>query len=506
MVFPDTRTPRSAATTAKATLAGVLAISTLTACSAGSTSTVIGRADTRGVVVGTTGAPASLDFTTTGGAAIPQALMANVYETLVRIDERGKPAPLLATSWEISEDRTEYTFQLREGVRFSNGDEFTAETAAFSINYVLESWTNGLSAQMAPVEDVEAVDKHVLRVKLKAPSNSWLWSMGTLTGAMMTPAGIDTLATDPIGTGPYTVDKFAVGQSISFRKREDYWGEPARDDASIRYFADAVSSVNALRVGDIDVLWSLQAPELLSTLPDDFSVSVGTTNGEVLLSLNNRIAPFNDPDVRKAVAYAIDRDALNRVVFNGLATDTGGAPVPPTDPWYTGKDYYPFDPAKARELLAGQKPEVTLTIPSLPYAQAAAELIFSQLRDVGFQVKLETVEFPAVWLGQVLKRHDYQASLIAHVEPRDMPTLFGNPEYYLGYDSAAVRDDFAAADVSDQAGQISSMQAAIDAIMADAGAVTLANSPNIVLTAPGVTGVNPNVITDGLDLSGVARR
>ena len=83
-------------------------------------------------------------------------------------------------------------------------------------------------------------------------------------------------------------------------------------------------------------------------------VEVGTTNGEVLLSMNNQRAPFDDPDVRRAVAYAVDRKAINEVVYNGLATDTGGAPVPPTDPWFPGRDYYPFDPDKARELLRGR--------------------------------------------------------------------------------------------------------------------------------------------------------
>lgn len=490
---------------ARGAVATVLSAGLLSACSAGSTASNVGRIESDSVIVGTTSAPASLDFTTTGGAAIPQALMNNVYETLVLIDASGQPQPLLAESWDVSEDRTEYTFHLKDGVTFSDGEPFNAETAAFSINYVREKWTNGLSKQMAPVQDVEVVDPLTLKVRLSAPSNSWLWSMGTLTGAMMAPGGVDKLATDPVGTGPYVVDHFALGESISFEAREDYWGEPARQDAAIRYFTDAVSSVNALRVGDVDVLWGVQAPEMLRNVPDEFRVQVGTTNGEVLLSLNNKNFPFDNADVRKAVAYAIDRKALNDVVWAGMATDTGGAPVAPSDPWFTDKDYFPFDPDKARELLAGRTPEVVITVPSLPYAQDASELIFSQLRDVGFQVKLKTVEFPAVWLSQVLKQADYQSSLIAHVEPRDMPQLF-SPEYYLGYDNPEVRDDFTRADAGTPEEQTEYMRRAVDSIMAEAGALTLANLPNIVVTAPGVEGVDPNVVTDGLDLAGVTKQ
>ena len=448
------------------------------------------------VVVAASAAPAGLDFTTTGGAAAPQALVGNVYETLVRIDASGTPVPHLAER--VERDGGVFTFHLRDGVTFADGTPFTADDAAFSIHYVQNEWTNGLKAQMDPVTHVEVVDERTLRVAVEggeAAEDAWLWSMGTLTGAMMTPAGVDKLATAPMGTGPYTVKRFDVGEAIEFDAREDYWGGDVARDGLIRYFDDPVSAVNALRVGDADVVWGMQAPQLIDTLPEDIRVEVGTTNGEVLLSMNNTRAPFDDPDVRRAVAYAVDRAAVNEVVYNGLGTDTGGAPVPPTDPWYPGRDFYPFDPDKARELLAGRTPEITITVPNRPYAQEASELIYSQLQDVGFRVRLETVEFPAVWLNQVLKGHDYQASLVSHVEPRDVPMLFGNPEYYLGYDNAVVRERIAAGD----------MAGAVEQIMDDAAALTLTNAPNIVLYAPGVSGLDPNVVTDSLPLNEVEK-
>lgn len=95
----------------------------------------------------------------------------------------------------------------------------------------------------------------------------------------------------------------------------------------------------------------MQTPELLNTLPEEFNVEVGTTNGEVLLSMNNNAAPFDDPLVRQAVSYGVDREALNDVLWEGLAADTGGQPVPPTDPWFSEHDFYEFDPERAKQLM-----------------------------------------------------------------------------------------------------------------------------------------------------------
>ena len=164
---------------------GLVVGASLSACSAGSTAVV--DSDSSALTLATTTPATSLDFTTVGGAAIPAALMSNVYETLVRISPEGEIVPGLAESWEV--ESTRYTFHLREA-SFSNGEAFTAHTAAWSINAVKTEWTNGISAQMDVVESATAVDDHTLLVTLKRPSAGWLWSMGTAIGAMRTPTAV----------------------------------------------------------------------------------------------------------------------------------------------------------------------------------------------------------------------------------------------------------------------------------------------------------------------------
>lgn len=500
--------------------AGALSVAllTLTGCAAGHTATDIGRiGGANTMVVALSGAPTSLDFTTTSGSAIPQALMQNVYETLVENDSDGGIHPKLATGWTVSPDQTTYTFQLRQGVTFSNGDPFTADTVKFSIERVLtDAWTNGQKSAMKVVKQVTVLDPYTVQVQLSQPSQRWLWAMGTLVGAQMTPSGVDQLATRPIGTGPYVVTNWAVGQNISFAARPNYWGEkPRSEQVVLRYYSDSVAATNALQSGDADVFYALQSPELVPSLErtGKFRVEVGKSTGEVLLSMNNRRGILQDARVRKAIMYAVNRQDVIDTAWEGFGIDTGGSPAAPSDPWYEPYQGYPFDPQHARELLAeagvsaaNGNNKLTLSVPSRNYATGASDLIVSQLKDVGLDVTIHGVEFPAVWLSEVYKQADYDMSIIVHVEARDIPTLFGNPKYYLGYDSAQVRELLAAADAADPAGQTALYKQAVNQIMADAAADNLFNWPNIVVSRTDVVGLNPDMVTDGLVLSHLERK
>ena len=492
-----------------------LVLAALTACSAGS-STV---APTGGASGGSTGAsnitvglvlePASLDFTTVDGAAIPQVLLTNVYETLVKQDQDGKIVPGLASKWTVSDDKKTYTFDLPSKATFSNGDPFTADAAVFSINNVKTKWTISLKAGMAVVADAKAISPTQLQVTLSKPSNDWLFRMTTRIGAMMDPKGVDALATKPVGTGPYLFDTWNRGDSITLKANPSYWGtKPAYLTVVMKYFKDATALNNALLTGTINVIGTVQAPESLAQFSGNskYQVIEGTTNGEVVLSFNNGKAPLNNLKVREAVRTAIDHKALMQTCWAGKGTLIGSM-VPPTDPWYEDRTGdFPYDQAKAKQLLAesgNATPTLRLRVPNVPYATACGQVVQSQLQAVGITVTLETIEFP-VWLQSVFKDHDYDMSIVAHVEPRDLPTVFGNPQYYPQYNNAEVQADIAAADAGSTDDQVTDMKKAAKTLSQDAGSDFLFLLPNLIVADKNIKGLPKNAITESFDLSALS--
>jgi len=487
----------------------LLAVSLLAGCSAGSSSG--DGADGTSLVVGFGIEPANLDFTKTAGTAIPQVLLDNVYETLVTQDDSGEIIPALATDWEVSDDRLSYTFTLRKGVTFSNGDEFDADSAKFSIEQVKsDAWTVPLASGMDVVDHVEAPAPDQLEVVLSRPSNGWLFQMTTRIGAMFSPDGVDDLANKPIGTGPYEVEKFTRGDSLELKRRDDYWGEaPAMTDVTFRYFKDPTAMSNAELTGDIDIIGAVLAPETISQFADDdrFDVVEGPTNAEVVLSFNNAKGPLTDIRVRKAIKYALDRQAIVDTVMSGYGSLIGTM-VPPTDPWYqdlTG--LYPHDPEKSKQLLkeAGQENlKLRLRLPSSPYAVSAGQVVKSQLAKVGIDAEIDVLEFPARWLDEVLTKHDYDMSIVAHNEPRDI-SHFGNPDYYFGYDSPKVRELMTKADGGPPDQQVPAMEDAARQLAEDAAADWLFLFPYIAVAHSDLSGVPQSAVEESFDVTGITR-
>ncbi|MBB5894455.1 peptide/nickel transport system substrate-binding protein [Kutzneria kofuensis] len=483
-------------------------VAALAGCSAGSTAYSSPSADS--ITIGFSAAPANLDFTRTDGAAIPQALLDNVYQGLVHLDANGAIVPQLATSWTVSPDRRTYDFQLRPGVTFTDGEPFTADTVKFSIDRVRTDWTISLKSAMTVVDHVEAVDPRHARVVLKQPSNGWLFTMASRVGAMFAPNGVRDLATTPVGTGPYQLDRFNRGDSLVLKANPGYWGpKPAYGRVVLKYFQDPTALNNALLSNGIDVISSVQAPDSLAQFASDerFTTIQGTTTAEVVLSFNNAKAPLNDKRVRQALTFGIDRKALLDTAWAGKGLLIGSM-VPPSDPWYEDlSTVYPYDPAKAKQLLADagqQHLTLRLRIPNLPYAVDSAQVIRSQLAAIGVTVSIEELDFPAVWLKQVFTGHDFDMSIVAHVEARDIVT-FGNPKYYWGYSNPTVTQLLAEADTGTPEQQIADMKQVARTINADAAADWLFLLPNLIVAKKGITGLPPNQVGEAFDLSALGR-
>ncbi|MBK7723031.1 MAG: ABC transporter substrate-binding protein [Austwickia sp.] len=500
-------------------LAGTVTVAislALAACSAGSGSTPSSAssgasgAGAQGLAVGLVLEPTSLDFTKADGAAISQAMLTNVYEGLVKTDQQGKIVPALATSWEVSPDRTTYTFELTDSAKFTNGQPFTADDAVFSINRVKTEWTPSVAKAMQVVASAKALSPTRLEVKLSKPSNDWLYRMTTRIGAMFSRTGVANLATTPVGTGPYTLKEWKRGDSLTLTRNENYWGaKPYFQNVTLKYIKDANALNNALLSGTINVIGVVTAPEALGQFSgnEKYQVIEGTTNGEVVLSMNNARAPFNNPLVRQAARHAIDHAALVKTCWGGKGTLIGSM-VPPTDPWYedlTG--VAPYDVAKAKALLSQAKlpnPAVRLRVPVVPYATSCGQVVKSQLEGAGFTVTMDQLEFPT-WLSDVFKNGDYEMSIVAHVEGRDLRNVFGNPDYYIHYTNPALQAVLAAADSGPEDQQVAKMREAARLISQDAASDWLFLLPNLMVAEKNITGLPTNAVTDALDLTRIGR-
>ncbi len=452
--------------------------------------------------------PTSLDFTTDNGAQAPQLLLDNVYETLVTQAPDGSIVPGLAESWTVSDDGLTYDFRLHEGVTFSDGTPFTADDAAFTIDYVKTKWTVSVADAMDVVSSATAVSPTELRVVLSRPSNLWLFKMTTRIGAMMSPDHVDTLGTDPIGTGPYVFTDWQHGESITLTRNPHYWGTPPPLKTVVfRYFKDPTAMNNAMLTGQIQVITTVQTPQALSQFDDAdrFRIIEGSTNGKVMMGINNAKPPLDDLRVRRAINYALDKPALLQAAWGGHGTVIGSHEVP-TDPWFVDlADRYPHDVAKAKDLLAeaGQSDlHLTLTIASgLPYAVAAAPIIVSQLGQAGITVDTKTVAWD-VWLDKVYAQHDYDLTIVNHVEQYDVTTVFdGTPDYYTQYTNPEVAKLEADGDAAtDHATFIADFQQVMKDLADDAAAAWLWAFPNLMVTDTNVHGLPKNAIGESLNV------
>ena len=394
------------------------------------------------VILAQTLEPPSLDPTVGAAQAIREVTYANIYEGLLRIDRDGKLQPLLAESWTIAPDGLAYTFQLRRGVTFHDGTAFDSSDVKFTFERAMgPDSTNAQKWIFAPIARIDTPDPYSVTITLKQPAGNFLYGLAWGDAVIFAPESAATNRTDPVGTGPYRFERWVRGDRVELVRNGSYWGTaPALRHATFRFIPDPQAQVAAIRSGDIDAVTNLAAPEAADQLKADkrLTVVVGNTEGETILAINNGKPPFNDVRVRRALAYAIDREQviLGAVSGHGVPIGSHFSPNHPAYIDLTGT--YPYDPARAKALLteAGYANgfNATMRLPPPAYARRAGEIIAAQLAQVGVRVTIEQLQF-AQWLDQVFRNKSYDLTVIAHTEPLDI-NIYARDDYYFQYRNA----------------------------------------------------------------------
>ena len=336
-------------------------------------------------------------------------ILHNVYESLIKLGPNNEREPLLATEWSVSEDGKVYTVKLREGVKFSNGNDFNAEDAAFALNLYGPS-PNG-AAQLGNYDYTEALDEYTIAIHLTDPYAPFLNALAGRYALMFDKetyeeVGEDGLNEHPIGTGPYLFTERVSGNYVKLDYNPNYWGgEPAIKHVTWRVLTDTNTQMIALESGEIDVLTRANIAALQNLMSDQVIWQAKDASSIENLVFNCAVAPTNDINFRKAVQYAINKADINIGVFNGAATE-GDIPIAPG---FSGRpdagtyEVIEYNPEKAKEYLAasnynGEPFEINLTYLADTEAQAGRGVIaaYDQLTKFGLKCNLSS-ESSATW-------------------------------------------------------------------------------------------------------------
>ncbi|WP_241160897.1 ABC transporter substrate-binding protein [Plantibacter sp. PA-3-X8] len=486
----------------------VAAAVALAGCAGGGGSSATG--DDATIAVGSLYEPQNLSNTGGGGQGVTEAFTGNVYEGLYRLTDDGEVEPVLAADSTVSDDGLTYTFTLKDGVTFHSGDPLTSADVKSSIEAVTaEDSQSARKSSFAVISGIATPDDKTVVITLSERSISFIYNLSYVW--IVNDAAKDLKTTED-GTGPYTLGDWKRGSTLSLERWDDYWGEPAKNaEVVFTYFTDATALSNALVTKQIDIITSVQSPDQLSQFTDnaDYVVSDGDSTTKELLAFNDRVAPFDQALVRKAVYSAIDTKKLLSSIWGEYGTLIGSM-VPPTDPWYEDlTQVNPYDPELAKQQLAeaGFADGFTFTLdtPSYDPHPAVAEFLQSELAKVGITVEINTISADE-WYSKVFKERDFQATLQEHVNDRDV-VWYGNPDFYWGYDNPEVTQWVSEAEqATTTEEQTAKLKLVNEQIAEDAASVWLYLYPQIVVAASDVSGYGVNGLNSQFFVADIVRK
>jgi peptide/nickel transport system substrate-binding protein len=338
-------------------------------------------------------------------AYVDRQVMASLYDKLVDIDENGEIVPMLAKSYDVSDDGKVYTFHLRDGIKFHDGTEFNAEAAKYNLERYQEE-DSVRSTEVEPIESVEAVDEYTVRVTLSEPFAPFLAVLTDRAGIMASPKAIEEnngrISKDPVGTGPFKFVERVRGDHITVEKNPDYWREglPKIDKIEYRGIDDENVQYQNLQSGELDIIDSIPLVEFKELQESgDYNVSIEPGLGYQGVFLNVTQPPFDNKQLRQAVYRLVDRDAIVKAVLRNVGGEAGNSPFSEQSWAYSEEsDSYPersVEEAKALLEEAG-KPDgfsFTLKTDPSPINQQIGQVIQNNLKPAGIDVKLEQEEF-----------------------------------------------------------------------------------------------------------------
>ena len=385
----------------------------------------------------------SLDpFNATAGDT--KTVMDQIFDGLLDVDEDGNLVPDLAESYEISEDGLTYTFKLKEGVKFHDGSDFSADDVYYTYDK-LSGLSSGepMSSKFSVIKEMEVISPTEIKMTLDAVNNSFIY----LQNQPIVKKDYEDNQTKPLGTGPYKFVSYTPGEGMVMERFDDYHRKDhvaKIKQVNVVRIADNQALVMALNNGEVDLASKLTADELeqVSESTDSYS---HPQNLVQLLGLNNKVKPFDDIRVRQAIAHAIDKDELIEAVAGGKASKIYSSFSPALKDFYNDlEEMYPTDVEKAKELLAeaGYPDGIsfTMTVPSdYKFHMDTAELIQAQLKKAGINATIDPIEF-STWLDRVYKDRDYEttiAGFIGYTDPIRVLDRYvsTNDKDYLNYES-----------------------------------------------------------------------
>ena len=464
------------------------------------------------LVVQSTTEPPGLDLTASPASAIAGVVFYNVQEDLVKVDSRGMLVPWLAERW-YTTDSKNYTFFLRKGVRFHNGREMKAADVKFVLDRAVNPETkHPYRTQYEAIREVIVKDDYTISVTLKNPDATFLWTVARQGSVIYPREAVDTLKTQPLGTGPFHVAEWVRGDRIVLIRNKDYWqkGLPHLDKVTYRFISDPNAILASLKSGDIDVSTFGIGPESVDELKKDgrFQVILGDSTNDVTLSLNNTKKPYSDTRVRLAITRAINKEEVLKGAMFGYGRILGSN-VDPLNPYFVDvSKRVPYDPAKAKKLLAEAGypngfDAVLRVAPTYYYTVRSAEVLASQFAKVGIRAKIEQIEW-SQWLSQVWKDANYDMSIIGHAEAWDIGN-FANPKYYFRWDNADFQKLFKESEITVDDKKRRELYVKMQYMLADeAPAVWLYMYPRLAVAKKGVTGIWKDLPIPSNDFSEVA--